>query len=351
MNWVNGAGWHHERAREIAKLLAAAYETEIAMNGVLDSIGEQSLKSTGTILVEATWYDILKKLHAVGRIPTLLNYVSKEYEELKDRFYSLSVDPAVGYGNPDDRYEALLTGPGSIPFVDRDSFREALREFIDKRLPVLIVYGKEKSGKSHSYELINHVFLGCTEPIVSKIDFLDSIDGSTAADLMVIMRDRLGVPPRRRINIRTGSAMDHVRKIINEFIGDYNQSHDPRFRRIIVIDGADRVDIDEDVLALVRLLINNCVDNQLFGCQLIVIGFRGNLTGNIRFKVKPDETSPITGIDVRAYFTALIRELGNPKAAEGLDQVVESVMEQGPDLRLMSEKIRIEALKMVDDAR
>ena len=347
MTWVDGSVWRGDRAFEMARFLANDYRDDASIHMVLQNIGAQGLVRTGSLRCETLWYDIICDLHSAGDLPRLLDHVGKQSLALKARLDDLSADPPPEPGNPADRYAVLLTSPGNIPIIDRDELRIILRAFIEDRLPALIIRGDAQTGKTHSFELLKHVLEGCGEPRHIKINFSSAICGTTATELMTVIRRRLGLPPLPKKWVKTGSSLHHAADMVNSFVGDYNKSFDATSRRILVIDGVDRPDIDSNVPIMVAMLIAECVDRQLLGCQLFVTGFDGDLDRQIRFAVREDVTSPITASHVRAHLSSLIRELGTELDTDSLSKMVKAVMQHEPDLRLMADAIQTVSLDLM----
>lgn len=347
MTWIDGSVFRGDRASEMAKVLANEYRDDASIHMVLQNIGAQELLRTGSLRLELLWFQIICDLHSTGDLPRLLDHVVEQSPRLKTRLDDLSADPPPGRGNPADRYAVLFTRTGNIPIIDRDRLRLVLRAFIQDRLPAVIIRGDAQTGKTHSFELLKHVLEGCDEPRHIKINFSSAICGSTATELMIVMRSRLGLPPLSRGRVKTSSSLHHAADMVNSFVGDYNKSLNAASRRILVIDGVDRPDIDSNVPIMVAMLIAECVDQQLLGCQLFVTGFDGDLDRQIRFAVQEDVTSPITTSHVRAHLSSFARELGTELDTDSLSKMVRTVMRHEPDLRLIADAIQTVSLNLV----
>ena len=348
MTWVYGTEWRHDPAREMAALLSNPYRTASEILGILEDVGQSGLMPGSVDRPDLCWYKIIRELHRHGNLPKLLQYAVDQNPSLRQQIDRLSADPPSAAGNPADRYDVLLANYGQVPIVNRDSFRNALRNFVDNRAPVLIVNGFPQSGKTHSFELLKHVLSGCDEPKHVLIDFSSLISGESAEDLMAIMRYRLGLRRRDPENPRTGTALHRTLELAHEFVGEYNSSSN-LCRRILVIDGLDRYDVDDDVLILASALISECADQQLEGCQLLITGYRGELNPRVETSVQRDDTSSITEADVRTFFTKLFVELGREPEAAALDALIADAMHHVSvqDLRSASLAIRHASLELI----
>lgn len=347
MTWIDGSVFRRDRACEMAKLVANEYHNESSIHMVLQSVGAQTLAQTGNLPSEVVWFEIICALWSAGNLPKLLDELGKQSPALKRYLDDLSADPPPGPGNPADRYAALFTSPGNIPIIDRYKLRIEVRAFIEERLPAVIIRGDAQTGKTHSFELLKHVLDGCGEPRHIMIDFSSAICGTTTAELMTVIRSRLGLPRLTKRRVKTGSPLHHAFDMVNDFVGDYNNSPNARSRRILVIDGIDRPDIDINVPKMVAMLIGECVNQQLLGCQLFVTGFDGDIDSRKRSAVREDVTAPITDFHVHTHLSSLIRELGTELDTDSLSKMVETVMQHEPDLRLMADAVQTMSLDLM----
>jgi hypothetical protein len=295
------------------------------------------------------WYSLLNDVLLEGHLRSLLAVVVRDYPRLEPKIHELMQDdPRESDGNPLDPYEARLIGPGRQPMVDRIDLRGKLKQFLCDGVPVLVLRGPEQSGKSHSFELINHVTTRRMDTRVIFVDFAPPQYGTSAPDLMSLMCSRLGlrdISGRERRTTRTRFAAE----LVDDLVGIYKFKDS--VQRVIVIDGLNRSTLDADVSDLIVKLVVEVVNRQLPRTQLVLAGYGGLFEKKVTYSVLTEDIIPITETHVRLYFADIGTEVGKNLSKAKLDALVKKAMKGAPNLELLGDRVRQTALELVEAHR
>jgi hypothetical protein len=264
----------------------------------------------------------------------LLAAVVGQHPQLANQLGELSADPAPVDANPaGDAYAVRVFAVGRRPLIGRPSLRTVLREFMEEQAPVLVIRGAA-TGKSYSYELIQHVAKSVAGLVLRDVTF-GVADGNGAVDLMAKLCRRLklnDVSGRDSLTTSTRNATD----MVDDFIGEYPT--DGSVRRILVIDGLDRTDLKPDVYQMVAQLIVEVFRGQLANTQLVLTGYSGSYDRQYDGSVKIDDVEPILESDVRDYFTGLV--LDRPLPAKEVASLVQKALRGNGGVEALAGRVR-----------
>jgi hypothetical protein len=343
MTWIDSGNWDPVRGKELVCLIAEAYSDGEMVRLVDDAgISRQVLPAPDKLGLR--WHSLLVGLNKDGRLRVLLRVAVDGRPALAEKIAVLDADDPQAAGNPPDPYHARLVGPGKHPMIDRVTLRGNLRRFLDEPMPVLVVRGPADCGKSHSFELIKHVVGGRADKELVHIDFAPDC-GTTAVELMDMIRARLDLPGVFR-RPRDTTATRSAAQLMNEFVGAYRSKD--RTKRILVMDGLDRADLEPDVHALVARLAVEVVNLQLWCTQLVLTGYTGRFDPHIRYSIVPEDVRDITETDVLLYFEGLATDLGRPLSPERLAALVQAAMAGEPGLAALAERVQTAALALIE---
>lgn len=344
MTWIDGTSWNPTRGRQLVKLLAQVYDSEEAVRKVLDDSGIGCGYLPAPMQLQLLWHELAYSLHSARMLGVLLAVMAQDFPRLENRLAELSADdPAVAAGNPADTYQVRLLGPGRRPLIDRADLRDNLRRFLDQRLPVLVVRGANRSGKSFSFELMKHVAGGLDDPRLIQVDFSPVASGSTATALMAMLCSRLGLRDVTGGTRRT-TRTRYAGELVDDLVGAYRFKD--RAIRIIVIDGLNRADLDNDVHDLVVKLAVEVVNAQLPRTQLVLTGYGGAFDRQLTYDLLTEDIAPITETHVRLFFEGL--ELGRTLTRAELDDLVREAMAGGGELEDLGDRVRRLSLPLLD---
>jgi hypothetical protein len=349
MTWIDQpTAWNRQRGRELTKLLAKIYQEKDEVRVLLENIGAENHLPPDSPTPEVRWHDLAKRLHGTRRLRELLELVVEDNPRLAGDIERLSADdPENAVGNPADAYQVRLIGPARRPLIDRTDFRSNLRQFLDQRWPVLLIRGPEKSGKSFSFELMNHVVGGLDDPRLTMIDFSHPASGNDAVALMAMIRDILGIEPLDA-QPRTSTSTNLAKRLVHELVGDYTFAD--MATRILVIDGLSRKDLAGDVNDMVVQLATDVVRGQLRRTKLVLTGYTGTFDEQIRHSVLPEDIRTITETDVWLYFRDLGTDLGKELTKTELDDLVAEAMRGEAGLEALADRVHKLVLSLVGAA-
>lgn len=347
MTWADGTRWDRERGRALVELLVGGYPSGQHMRNLVESLGlSLAIMPAAPAELGIWWYDLARTLHDRGKLRQAAEALVEIRPRLSGRVEELlRDDPTVaGPGNPDDPYLVHLL-PGRRPLIDRSELRTSLRDFLHGNLPVFVVRGDSRTGKSYSLQLILHVTTGAGHLAVVHIDFSQPIGGDGAADLVAKIRRRLGLPRMAGPDDPT-TRIRSAGELVDDLVGDYRFT-DGR-RRILVIDGLNRSDLQADTHATVAALMSEVINHQLPDTQLVLTGFDGDVNPAYGDLIMSENVVSITAEQVRLYFRDLA--IGRVLGQRELDDLVaEAAVGQG-DIEDVAQRVRRSVLKLLQPA-
>lgn len=171
----------------------------------------------------------------------------------------------------EDPYSCMFVGAGaSRAVIDRRQLRDGLRDLAHDEYRIMVVTGEPRSGKSHSWVLIDHLrnaglFAGHRFTRVTTHDWAGDVTGE---DLARSLADRLGLT----IELSPSGEMPdaRMRKFVDRLVGEYPQGDGTI--RWIILDGLDRPGVQSSALDFARRLIVLVHDGELPATRLVVTG-------------------------------------------------------------------------------
>jgi hypothetical protein len=317
------------RTRLIIELLTESVYDPSRVTAVLEAAG---LKPGRYPLERAclTWQaavpDAAKQQHLSELIARVVDEIPAFGKKLEGRLQDQrSKRPWYYTDNP---YAARFVGPGaSHAVIDREDLRSGLHDLVEGEYRALLVSGKARSGKSHSWVLITHLRdEGCLDDQhrlvrVSMDDMVD-VDEVTGEALASRLADMLG------LNIAltpSGELADaRARKLVDMIVGRYPQGDG--VTRWIILDGLDRPGVLESARDVAKRLIKLVIDGDLPQTRLIVTGL-DNVGLTVTVQV---ERIPVINADrVRSFLADVAEHLGRDIDPEKLDACVAEVLGKG----------------------
>lgn len=344
MSWYDGTVWVEDQGTQLVALLGQAFPTGAQVLDLLQRIGRAELNPVGGPLpAKLAWMQVCRSLTDDGALYLLVATVSEERPALKAQIAAIGeTATVVSTGDP---FQVLLIGPAKRPMVDREELRSEFRRFVDERFPVLLVTGKERSGKTHSRELIRHVLTTRPGFDLRQVDFSSPSSGNDGSALLSLMCRRLALEDVTAHTSRT-TATRHAVDLVDDFVGVYRPPSEGQ--RVIVVDGLNRKNLKADVKKVAAKLITETAEGNLPRSQLVMAGYQGRVDARVRADVRQETTRPITRTHVRLFLESLCQELGRPLGAERVTSIVSTVMTGRPPLDVVADRVRAEALKLVE---
>lgn len=344
MSWVDEDRWDPERGKCLVALLVGRYHSPAEIEGALQSAGIdfEILEVEGSL--GARWLMIARRATARRELRALVEVLRADTPALGRELDLLSADAGAADGNLADVYAVQLL-VGKRPLIDRARLRANLRDFLGEAIPVLVIRGDQRTGKSFSFELIQHV----TKPeeclSVNYVDFSAVASGDSATDLMSKLRRRLGLPElvaREAETTRTRFATE----LVDDFVGQYKVND--RESRVLVIDGLNRPDLRPDVYEMVAQLAGEVFRGQLPRTQLVLTGYTGGFDRVFDNLFLVDEVEKLNAIHVQTYFQTL--NLARPLPKKEVARLVELVMTGDDDIEALAGRARMLTLELLQRA-
>lgn len=342
MTWVDGSHWDQVRGTELVGLLASVYPLEPQMLALVAELGMHPGVMPAPMAAGLRWFELAQTMHQARILRRAAERLVAANPALAGRVTELLADdPRTIDGNPSDPYQVALL-PGRRPLIDRRDLRDTLKEFLDYNLPVFVVRGESRTGKTYSLQLILHVTAGMHDVLVVHVDFSQAATGDSAADLMAKLRSRLGLPQPGDSDgdsTRTRSAVDQV----DQLVGTYR--FPDRLRRVIVIDGLNRTDLQGDVNQLAAILITEVINRQLPSTQLVLTGYVGEVDPAHGDLVAKESVFALTSTHIRSYFEGLV--LGRSLSADELNDLVAEAQNGEGDIEDLAQRVRGSVLRLL----
>jgi hypothetical protein len=344
VTWVDGPGWNPERSRLLCELLVEGYASDSAMRGLVKSLGLGLGIMPEDAKLGVRWYTLATDLHRMGLLRRAAEELIRQSPVLADRVNRLLEDDPPDPGNPPDRYQAHLLS-GRRPLIDRVDLRYALRLFLTEQRPVLLVRGDPRTGKSYSFQLLLHVTDGWDGVDVVHADFSAATEGDDARALMTKLRSRLGLPRLQPADDPT-TPVRSAGGLVDDLVGDYRQL--APLRRIIVIDGLNRPDLQNDVHQVAAALIREVINRGLPQAQIVLTGYSGDIDPALSELIIAERLLTLTETEVREFFEGLMldRQL---KAEEINELVTEAAVGQG-DIGDIALRVQASVRKLLQPA-
>ncbi|HKI21084.1 MAG TPA: hypothetical protein VKA15_24545 [Isosphaeraceae bacterium] len=295
-----------------------------------------------------------------GRLRNLIDRVVEDDSafgrELERRLQPL-LAPSGGecaWYHHDNPYECDFVGPrASRAVIDRAGLRRGLRELATDEYWILVVSGKARSGKSHSWVLIDHLRNAGKLTGVHRFVRVTTHTWSgevTGEDLTQSLIAKLGL----NIGLTPSGELEdaRIRKLLDMLVGQYPQGDD--VTRWIILDGLDRPGVQNSARDVAKRLITLVDEGELPKTRLIVTGL-DPLGLTVAHTVRFEEIPSINKALLRSFFEDVAAHLGRTVADEELNACVDEVLGTGeplPDLHDVEEAV-VQTVKKcwVDGAR
>ncbi len=229
-----------------------------------------------------------------------------------------------------DHFEACRLSGGHV-MVDRRGLRAALRgmaHVTGRR--ILVVKGGDRSGKSHSVQLISYLRLvrgGFTPVIVDLRDFDwkaalgEIVEPADVADRLVrMMRYDFTLPDKPRDGQWSRWVQDFCIQFESRAIDDTKQWW-------IVIDTLDKVLVQQSVLDLIKELALR-INRTLTNLRLVLIGYGETFPGSVLPIVDEEVIHPIGQDELIEFFALAFDQLGHVCDQDVVAAAVRRVLDQ-----------------------
>ena len=278
------------------------------------------------------WHAIILDAIPDGRLQKLITEAIRTRpaikKELNNRLIASEKEYAhqkVWYQNTDP-INCKFVGRGATrAIVDREQLRRHLRDLSSGMYKVLLVEGGPRSGKSHTWRLIEHLMTAGPPaglPMFSAVKVSIHSLGTqvNAGEIMGTLADRLGLD----LNLAASSEMPdaRTRKMVDRFIG---QLPDDGKIRWIVIDGLDRPGVDPDCVDLARRLVSVIEEGELPNTRLVITGLpEGDSIGS-RF-VLYETIKEIKEDDIERFIRGVAEDIKKPINSPTVEQIVREIL-------------------------
>lgn len=259
------------------------------------------------------WAGVVPDAVEKGKLAALIAYVSKSdpafRAELERQLLALRAARRRWYEH-DDPYTSGFVGlRADRAVIDRAGLREGLELLADEQYSVLLITGAERSGKTHSWLLVQHLrdakkLRGLHRFV--KVSTHDWTGDVTGVDLAGSLNDKLNLG----INLISSDELQDamIRKFLDSIVGRYPQDDITRW---IVLDGLDRPGVQASARDLGKGLVKLVDGGELPQTRLIVTGLDPFSLQN-GSNVTKEAIPPIDESLVRAFLSSVAEELGRP---------------------------------------
>jgi hypothetical protein len=251
--------------------------------------------------------------------------------ELEQRMLPLLALPGGGrtWYRCDDPFACGFVGPGAgRAVIDRQELRQRLQDLLAEEYRVLIVTGQPGTGKTHSWQLIDHLQQAAAMMASHRFvrvpthDMRGEVSGKDLALKLALklgMRLGLDIGP----DVRDAQVSDS--DILDTIVGHY--PHDG-VTRWIVLDGLDRPLVKECARDAARYLIALVSDGELPKTRLIITGF-DTLGFAVPGSYQVERIPPIDETLVSTFLATVASHLGCRTSPEELAALAAEVVEAG----------------------
>jgi hypothetical protein len=353
-SWFDDTTWDTAQGKQLVVVLAQHFRTEDAAEWHLGNAGLIGLMKFNCGEPRYMWNHIVRNAHGKGQLRRLLQAIVEDPGNgaLAERFTELSLPAQPAAGNPHDPYDVVLVGPQQRPLVDRANLRAHVRMLVNDRYPVLVIrdgntatgeLGQPKrcSGKSFSIAFINHA----VQDRDIKVAVVDLSHRCTTADHVMQRICRCLGFTDLVTHVAQTTKVKYAEELVDLLQGQLRHNES---RLILVIDGLDRTDVEQNVHDFVVHLAERVALDQLPCTQLVLTGYHGDLGPKVGYPLIED-IDPVTEVHVRAFFETLKEGLtpGHALTPAILDEYVREAMTHVGDMEKMELVIRRRALELV----
>ena len=300
-----------EAVKLIARTLSRKLYKQAAIVDALEGAGLSPDDYRLEVEAKYIWAGVVPDAIRQGKLAALIDYVSKDdpafRAELERQLLAQRAARRRWYEH-DDPYTSGFVGlRADRAVIDRAGLREGLELLADEQYSVLLITGAERSGKTHSWLLVQHLRDAKKLPGLHrfvKVSTHDWTGDVTGVDLADSLNNRLDLG----INLISSDELQDamVRKFLDSIVGRYPQDDIIRW---IVLDGLDRPSVQDSARDLGKGLVKLVDDGQLPQTRLIVTGldpFSLQDGSNVTKEAIP----PIDEDLVRAFLSGVAEQLG-----------------------------------------
>jgi hypothetical protein len=307
----------------------------VALGSAGLSVGDYPLTTA-----KLAWTNVVPDAARLGKLGALVGVVSASRpafaRELERKMSQLLQPVGGGWYRHDDPYKHSFVGLRSArAVIDRGGLRSGLRELAEDQYWVLVVHGQPRSGKSHTWLLVDHLrtvgkLVGVNRFVrVTTHHWSGEVTGEAIAQSLAA---KLGLS----IDLTPSGELDdaRVRKFLDHLVGVYPGGDG--ITRWIILDGLDRPGVQEGARDLARGLIQLVEDGELPQTRLIITGL-DPLGLNVGYAVRTEEIPAIDRALLRAFLADVATHLGRTTCDGELEEWIAEILGPGPQLRDLSE--------------
>lgn len=329
------------RVRQLIRLLSSTIVGN-QIQGVLSSTGLDLADYPLLENARVVWTQAVPDAARLGKLGALVDAASdgrpalaREVQRAMSPVALTQGATGVWYRN-DDPYTCSFVGLRSArAVIDRSDLRSALRELAEDQYWVLIVHGTPRSGKTHTWRLVDHLrtagkLVGVNRfARVTTHDWSGEVTGETLAQSLAY---KLGLS----IDLAPSGELDdaRVRKFLDHLVGVYPGGDG--ITRWIILDGLDRPAVQESARDLARRLIQLVEDGELPQTRLIVTGL-DPLGLQVGYAVRTEEIPAINRALLQAFLIDVARHLGRTTSEAELEHWIAEILGPGPEPPDLSE--------------
>jgi hypothetical protein len=328
-----------DRGRLLVKLLTRNIYGEHRVAMVLEKAGlNPGVYDLST--AQYTWAAAVPDAARDGKLSALVRVVSEDKpafgKQLAEQMGALLHQAGRGWYRHDDPFAYSFVGVRNArAVIDRIGLRSGLRQLAEAEYLVLVVHGPPRSGKSHTWLLVDHLRAAGRLVGVNRFTRVTTHGWSgevTGEAIAQSLAAKLGVS----INLAPSGELDdaRIRKFLDRLVGVYPQ--DDGVTRWIILDGLDRPGVLESARDLARGLIQLVEDAELPQTRLIVTGL-DPLGLHAGYAVRTEEIPAIDRTVLRAFLSDVATHLGRTTTEDELEEGVAEILGPGPETRDLGE--------------
>jgi hypothetical protein len=330
---LNLGDFSDRRTKVVVEFINDLVYHPVAIRAVLERAQLKQATNSSYNQSRFVWLEVVPYAAQRGRLDVLADAVAdimqdSQFKRALERKLTEGRDPTTTGGHPwyrcENPWKSGFMGPGARrAVIDREGLRAGLRSLTTEDYRVLVICGAVGSGKSHSWQLIDHLhsagqLVGYRFARVKTDSWSDVVTGE---ELALSLADTLGL----RIGLTPSGELSEatIRKILNMIAGQFPQNQaTPCW---IVLDGLDQPMVHQSARDMARRLITMVAEGDIKPARLIITGL--DVTGQPeRRHVQMDQIPDITEVLVRQVLTDVAKDLGREADPAELDRHVAAVL-------------------------
>ncbi len=237
-----------------------------------------------------------------------------------------------------DPFKACLVA-GSIPFINRVSYRDKLEDLFKSKKRFLVVNGPPKSGKSHSYFLVYEI----AEKYGHKLSYIPLADEIPSTyypnDLARRIDSDLALPPTEPIPAPQNMGEQYVRELFDWLVKKINLDGS---RAWIVLDGFDHPDLRPETRDFVFKLIQGIKTLRLREVRLVLLDYPsllGRLTPDVKIFVHSEDLQYFDEPEVKSYFEKFFEQANIIADSTQIEAQAQGVFQELPATLSVEERL------------